>query len=276
MKPNKPMIIALCIIGSLALLLIIPKLISSIQFNSEVKQLFSLSKPMADMQFSYAQLDGLPEPVQLYFKLVMKENQPYISYARLSHNGQFKTGLDKDWIKIEGEQYFTTQKPGFIWRGSTTLFTARDMYIGDKGRLVVSILSLINIVDAKGEQYNQGELLRWLAESVWFPTNLLPSENLGWTPIDSHNAKLTFNYQNLSLVYKVTFNEKGEISQMETKRYMNETHLETWIGRMSDYKELNGILVPTKIEALWKLEKGEFSYAKFNIIKIEFDIAEKF
>ncbi len=71
----------------------------------------------------------MPEPVQRYFNYALKEGQPYISYARITHDGQFKTGLDKGWINIKGEQYATTEKPGFIWKGTTTMFIARDMYI---------------------------------------------------------------------------------------------------------------------------------------------------
>ena len=85
---------------------------------------------------------------------------------------------NKDWVNIKGEQYFTTEKPGFIWKDTTRLFVARDMYIADKGRLIATLFSLYNVVDAKGENYNEGELQRWLAESVWFPTNLLPGNNL--------------------------------------------------------------------------------------------------
>ena len=45
---------------------------------------------------------------------------------------------------------------------------------------------------------------------------------------------------------------------------------------MADYKEINGVIVPMQAEVIWKLEKGEVSYAKFNVKKIEFDTAEKF
>ena len=90
--------------------------------------------------------------MQRYFKYVLKERQPYISYAGITHDAQFKTGLDKDWINIKGEQYATTEKPGFIWKGTTSMFTPRDMFIADKGRLVISLFSLYNVVDAKGEQ----------------------------------------------------------------------------------------------------------------------------
>lgn len=156
------------------------------------------------------------------------------------------------------------------------MFTARDMFIAGKGRLVVSLFSLFNIVDGKGDKYNQGELLRWLSESIWFPTNLLPSEKLQWSPIDSQTAKLTFIYNELSLFYIVTFNEIGEITQLETKRYMDEKNLETWMIKLSNYKELNEIIVPTTAEAMWILQKGNYSYAKFNLTELVYNKREKF
>jgi hypothetical protein len=269
------MITTLLILGLLILMLVIGKINLSIQFKKEVKELFSLSKNISGKTFSHRQLAGVPEPVERYFKHVLKEGQPYISYASITHDGLFKTGLDKGWIKIKGEQYATTEKPGFIWKGSTAMFTARDMYIADKGRLVVSLLSLYNIVDAKGEQYNQGELLRWLGESVLYPTNFLPGERLEWSAIDSKSAKLTFNYNGLSLFFIVIFNEAGEIIQMETKRYMDKTKLETWVIKCAGYKEMNNVFVPSTFEVLWRLTIGDYPYAKFKIKTIAYNKPEK-
>lgn len=246
------------------------------KFNNEVKQLFSQSSAVSGRTFRYKTLTGLPEPVQRYFKYALKDGQPYINSARLMHSGQFKTGQDKGWVNIKGEQYFTTFKPGFIWKGTTTMFTARDMFIEDKGRLVVSLFSVFNLVDGKGEEYDQGELLRWLGESVWFPTNLLPGDRLTWKAIDMNKAKMTFSYNGLSLNYIVSFNETGEITQLETKRFMGEKRSETWIGKVSDYKEINGIKVPTVIEAIWRLEHGDYSYAKFTVTRLEYNKPEKF
>jgi hypothetical protein len=58
---------------------------------------------------------------------------------------------------------------------------------------------------------------------------------------------------------------------METERYMDDKKMATWIIKIADYKEVNNVLVPTKFEVLWRLEKGDFVYAKFNIKKIEYD-----
>ena len=270
------MIIFLSVVALLVIILIVGRINLSIQFHKQVKKLFSQSKNISDKRFKQEQLVGLPEPVQRYFKHVLKDGQPYISYARITHDGQFKTGVDKDWVNIKGEQYATTGKPGLIWKGKTTMFVARDMYIADKGRLIVTLFSLINIVDGQGAQYDQGELTRWLGESVLYPTNLLPGERLQWSAIDARSAKLNFSYSELSLFYIVTFNDDGEIVQLETKRYMDKEKLETWIIKLANYKEVNGIIVPTSFEVLWRLPEGDLSYAKFNLKKIEYNNPKMF
>ena len=266
----------LSILGLVLLVLFIAKIASSIQFSKEVKGLFAQSKSIFDHTFHENILVNLPEPVQRYFKHTLKEGQCYISCARIKHEGRFKTGPYKDWINIKGEQYATTGKPGFIWKGTTSMFTARDMYISDKGRLVVALFYLYNIVDANGERYDQGELLRWLGESILYPTNLLPDERLKWFEIDSNSAKMTFEYKRLSLFFVVTFNQMGEIIQLETKRYMDEKNLETWIIKAANYKEINNVFIPTAFDVLWRLDNGDFSYANFNITEVEYDKPEKF
>lgn len=271
------MILTSAIIGLLLLILLVGKINLSIKFGKQVKALFTQSKSISDQRFHKTQLDNLPEPVQRYFNHILKEGQPFISYVRIKHEGQFKANLDKGWMNIKGEQYATTEKPGFIWKGTTAMFVARDMYISNHGRLIVTLLSVYNIFDAKGkEKYDIGEILRWLGESILYPTNFLPGGRLQWFPVDSNTAKLTFNYNGLSLFFKITFNEIGEITEMETKRYMGEDNLETWIIKATNYKELNNVIIPTVFDVLWRLDRGDFSYAKFNITEVEYNKPEKF
>src|SRR5688572_38504 len=196
---RKLMMILLSLVGFILAALIIGRVALSIQFHNQVAELLSKSISRTNRTYSKDQLVGLPQPVQRYFRHVLKEGQPYITTVRFTHDGLFKTAVDKDWVDIKGEQYVTTETPGFIWKGTTSLFTARDMYISDKGRLTVSLFSVVKVVDAKGSNYNEGELIRWLGESVLYPTNLLPNERLQWTMIDEWSARLTFTYNGLSL-----------------------------------------------------------------------------
>ncbi|MEO7523721.1 MAG: DUF6544 family protein, partial [Ferruginibacter sp.] len=138
MKSKKIMLYILIPSALIIIIFIIGKINLHIKFDREVKELFATSKNISDQLFHKDQLDSLPEPVQRYFKHILKEGQPYISYARIKHDGQFKTGLNKAWIDIKGEQYATTENPGFIWKGTTSMFVARDMYISDRGRLIAT------------------------------------------------------------------------------------------------------------------------------------------
>ena len=270
------MVITSSIVGVILMLFIFRRINATRVFNKEVKALFANATDTSTKRFYKRQLDKLPEPVQRYFNHILKDGQSYINYARIKHIGQFKTLINKDWVNIKGEQYATTQIPGFIWKGTTATFVARDMYMAKEGRLVVSLFSLFNVVNAKGEQYNQGELLRWLGESILYPTNFLPSDRLHWLPIDSKTAQLVFKYDGLSLFFKITFNEIGEITEMETKRYMNEKDRETWVIKATNYRELNDICIPTNFEVIWRLKTGDFSYAKFIITEVEYGTPEKF
>lgn len=247
------------------------------KFSSQVNDLFSQTEPIPHQRFSASQLDALPEPVKRYFNHVMEDGQIYVGYVRFKHDGYFKARLDKAWMKIKGEHYATLQTPGFIWKGTTLLFMARDLFMAGHGRLIVSLFSCLNIMDTRGkEKYDSGELLRWLGESILYPTNFLPSQRLHWLAMDETKAKLVYNYNGLSLFFIITFNAIGEITEMETKRFMGEGGLETWVIKASKYEKRNQVLIPTSFEVLWRLDKGDFSYAKFNILDIEYDIPEKF
>ncbi|WP_366069060.1 DUF6544 family protein [Flavobacterium sp.] len=230
---------------------------------------------MSTKIYNEKQLENLPEPVQRYFKLVLKNGQPYINSVGLTHNGFFKTDLKKDFIKIDGEQYFSAQKPQFIWKGETLMFTARDFFIVDKGGLIATLLNVYNIVDANGSNFDEGELQRWMGESVWFPTNLLPSEYVNWTAIDANAAKLSFKYKTTAFDFIVRFNDIGEIKEMEGYRFMSAAKKEKWVCKMANYQERSGVKIPISDQAIWRLKEGDQVYAKFEVQKIVYNISEK-
>ena len=266
----------LIIIGFILLVLLIGRINLELKFKQQVKTLFLSADKNFNKIYSEKQLEGLPIPVQRYFKYVLKDGQLYINSVRLTHNGFFKTDLKKDFIKITGEQYFSARKPQFIWKGVTTMFTARDFYIDDKGGLIATLLDLYNVVNAKGSSFDEGELQRYVAESVWLPTNLLPSEYIRWTAIDDNSAKLLFEYKTIAFDFIVRFNAIGEIIEIEGNRFMTANKKEKWVCKMGNYQERNGVKIPISDQAIWRLKDGDHVYAKFEVQKIEFNIAEKF
>jgi len=253
------------------MILLIPGIFSC----SKTDDLFESQIPLENKTYDSSSITDLPEPVQRYFNYALTDGQDYVNSLRLKHSGTFKTAKDRDWMDIKGEQYFIVNPPGFIWIGKTNAFTAIDKYIGGEGDLSVYLFGLVRIVKENGTEINQAELLRWLGESVWMPTNLLPAENKTWEAIDENSARLNFTYKDLNVYYIVTFDETGRITCLETERYL-EDKLTGWKGEVSNYTMHDGMMVPEDIEASWMLEDGKYTYARFHVEEFEFNKAEKF
>ena len=240
------------------------------QVRQDVADLFSQAETGLPQTYDPAQLAGLPAPVQRYFRHVLKPGQPYLRTVRLRHDGDFKTDLEKDWMPITGEEYFLADKPGYIWIGTTTWFSARDQYVAGQGSLTVRLLGTLPIVQGSGPAYNQGEILRWLAEAPWFPTSLLPGGRVRWSPVDDYSATLTLTDQGLTVSCLMIFNEQDELVRCQAQRYLDATHIETWVCRLSDYRDWHGLLVPTQGEAAWVTDGEEKPYARFTLRDIAY------
>lgn len=267
------MLVFISIIIILLFVVLIMLLSALSSFDRNVATLLTHSKPL-NKRFLLAEIAHLPKPVKSYFNHVLTDGQPYISYLQIKHKGRFKTGIDKAWESIEGVEYFTVEKPGFVWKGRTKNFTALDQYVNRKGNLKVFLFFFLPVVNGNGNEFSQGELLRWLGECVWFPTALLPNENLNWEPIDDYTAKLVYRHKDVLVYYMVTFNEAHEIIQLMTQRYMGNNELETWVGKLSNYKRVNNMLIPATIKASWKLDNGDFNYAVFYLNEVAYDLSK--
>jgi hypothetical protein len=151
----------------------------------------------------------------------------------------------------------------------------KDEFIDGKGNFQIKLLSLFTVVDTRGSESDESELLRWLAETPWFPTSLLPSKYLHWEKINSSYAKAIIELGKLKTEVIFYFNEKGQIVKLNADRYRtvnNSYSKDKWIGYYRDYTKVNGMMIPKEIEAAWNLSSGdEFSYAKFNVTDIEYN-----
>jgi hypothetical protein len=98
----------------------------------------------------------------------------------------------------------------------------------------------------------------------------LPSEAVSWKAIDNNSATLCYNYHQLAIHFLVHFNTLGQITQMETQRFITADKKEKWVCKMMQYQLLNNVMVPTAVRAIWKLRTGDFCYAKFNITSINY------
>ena len=87
------------------------------------------------------------------------------------------------WMPVVAEQHVRIDRPGFVWTadvaaGPFLRLAGRVSYREGTGRMRILAQSLIPVVDAQGPQTDQGTLLRFLAELVWYPSAALAD----WRP----------------------------------------------------------------------------------------------
>ncbi len=228
-------------------------------------------------------LAGLPAPVQRYLRYAQVIGKEPIRSVRLKQKGSFRTSADGKWLPLIAEQYFTVNPPAFLWYGAIQAFplvtlTGRDVFFEGRGSLKIKLLSLVTVAEESGPETDQGELIRYLSETMWFPTAWL-SECLRWEAIDDTTARASLSHGGTSVSVDVHFDAEGQISHIAAQRYWEEDgnyELKAWWGVGSNYEERNGFVIPTQAEAIWKLPEGDFSYFRGEVTEIEYDVPEPY
>ena len=252
--------------------------------ENEIDELISEAKNIGVMTYSVKDIEGLPEPVQRYFRYALKDGQEYIRFASMKAVGKFRRPLQKQWTKMTTRQYFITKPLGMIFdafmkQNRVLWFDIRDKYYRKKGGMFVNMLSGFNVLNESDvEELNNTTFLRCIGEAVMFPTSLLPSEYIKWEPIDKDSAKAIVTDGNNKGIYKFYFNDAGEIVRYESddryERIGGKFQKAGSVAVRSHYKEIDGIKVPTKFlitrilpdgthEEFWK---GEVTDIQFNVL----------
>lgn len=266
----------------LALLIGISSFIANILFKhkvkKEVKKLFDCNPDNKKDVITKADIANLPACVQKWLERSDVIGKERIKTVRLKQKGFMRIKENGPWMQCNAEQYFTIDEPGFVWKAKVKMapllyFAGRDQYYEGKGHMLIKVLSLLPVVNSKGNEINQGTLLRYLAETQWFPTAAL-SNCIKWEEIDSHSARATMSYKGVTASGVFYFNDQRDPAKFVAKRYRElngKYELTDWETLTKEYKEFNGIRIPLKTDVIWKLETGDFNWFKCEITEIEYN-----
>lgn len=238
----------------------------------------------AAVRYSQADLSGLPAPVHRYFRAALTDDQRIVTGLNLTQSGTFNLGTaTPSWKSFTARQRFQTARPGFVWDARIMMFPGVpvrvvDAFIAGEGLLRPTILGLFNMGAQQGKgEIARGELMRHLAESVWFPTALLPSQGVIWTAIDDNSANATMTDGPVSVTLLFRFGADGLVASIHSdSRAMQvgkATVLMPWECRLSNVHTQNGMRVPMTGEVLYLTPEGERPYFKGTIQSLAYRFA---
>lgn len=235
----------------------------------------------SDRRVSKEDIEGLPAPVERYFEHVLGEGHAYVRAVRLRQRGEFRLGdANGSWRPLVATQYFSVCPPGFVWDATIDvlpLIPARvlDLYERGEGILRANLFSAFPVASAgPSPEMNSGELVRYLAEAVWFPTALVPTQGVEWEPIDDRSARATLEHRDVTASLVFHFDDRDEVARVTTERYRQEDNsYAPWTGYFRDYEVRNGLRIPTAAEVEWNLPDGDLRYWRARIEAIDYRTA---
>lgn len=246
--------------------------------DNELQTFYSglvITKPATVSQEKIA---SLPAVVQRWLIHAQVPGKPTALKVQLQQKGVMRSKPDGVWMPVTARQYFRTDKPGFIWVADVKAFplihlAGRDRYENGQGNMLIKILSLLPMLNSNGPEIDQGSMLRYLGEIVWFPTAAL-SEYISWEEIDANTAKATMTYGGVTASGLFHFNEAGDMVSFEAQRYYDRkggTTLEKWLIEAKAYQEWNGIRMPVAFDVTWKLKEGDFTWFRLEVSEIYYN-----
>ena len=203
------------------------------------------------------EIDGLPAPVQRYFRAVLKDGQPLIEAATFELAGTINMSeTGENWKPFTSWQRAIVHRPGFLWNGRVAMLPGiaahvHDSYIAGVGTLRAAMLGLFTVAEVQGGgEIARGELMRYFAEMAWYPTALLPSQGVRWEAVDDHsaNATLVDGLINLTLLFR--FDDADWITAIHADARGSgvgtDMVLLPWDCSVSNYQLRHGMMVPTR------------------------------
>ncbi len=178
-------------------------------------------------------------------------------------------------------QYEGANPPGFVWWGRLKLFPglwvdARDRSQNGTGGMLIVAEALMPVVNRLGPELDQGAMLRLLSDFVLFPTALLDTRHVSWTPIDNSTAQITLTIGECSVSGVFTFGADALPTRFSAYRYFDDGKnlptLLAWSGEYLDYREVDdGMLVPFRYLGYWHKDGKAVPYVDFILERPEYD-----
>jgi hypothetical protein len=203
----------------------------------------------------------LPAPVARYLRWAMPQDLE-LDAVRLVQTGSLRTDAQSDrWMPFSATHLVVPRATGFVWIARVAVAPAihvgvRDAFVEGTGSGQVSVMSAFTVsADGGTPEMNSGSLHRYLAEAVWYPTALLPSDKLRWSGVDANRAIATLSDHGVSVALEFRFGHGGEVTGIYTPgrwgSFDGGYRQVAWEGHFREYEMHYGMIVPMEGEVGW-------------------------
>jgi hypothetical protein len=168
--------------------------------------------------------------------------------------------------RFSATETFDTEAVAFCWKARFQIvgplaISVTDFYDGGDGGIEVRVLG-VPVQRKRGAEMAEGEAFRYLAEIPWVPQAIAANSQLEWRELDQRRVEVATRVREKRVAVQLTFDENDHIVETRAERPRSEAGnaVTPWIGTYSAYREVSGVVIPTRGEVGWGLSTGLFTY----------------
>lgn len=252
-------------------------------YNKDVSTALEQTTSLEKEILTKDDIKHLPDAVQKYLINTGALGKEKVNNMRVVTEGEFKTDPKREWSRMKTTQYNFFAEPTRIYFIKLKMFglpvIGLHSYSNATASMLIKLGGLVTVADSKGQEMNKAETVTVFNDMCLLAPASLIDDRIKWEVINEHTVKAYFNNKGYTISAELSFNDKGQlINFVSDDRFYSPTgktyQKVRWSTPVKEYKEINGMNLPTYGEAIWHFPEGDYSYARLNIKEIDYNCSE--
>jgi len=253
------------------------------KYRNAVLRAFEITRGIKPTVLTEADIQHLPGAVQKYLRLAGVVGKEKIINFRAEFLGGIRSGPGEKYMSLRSVQYNFIENPTRLFhivaKKMGVLAIGNHIYLDQKATMLIKILGLFTVSDAKGWQMDQGETVTVFNDMCFLAPASLIDKRIEWKEIDEQSVSARFTNGGISITAMLFFNGKGELvnfisnDRFETtdgKNYFNYP----WSTPVLSYTDINGYHLPSGAKLIYKHPDEDFCYGEFTLVSLEYNCTE--
>jgi hypothetical protein len=227
-----------------------------------------------------ADIQHLPGIVQKYLFLTGSIGKEKVLNFRAEFKGGIRSKSTEEFMPLKSVQYNFTDKPTRLFyivaRKKGIQAKGIHLYRDQTAIMLIKLLGLFTVADAKGKEMNQGETVTLFNDMCFMAPASLIDRNIEWKVIDRNTVEARYTNGKITIGATLFFNEKGELVNFLSNDRYETTDGKTyknypWFTPVTGYINIKGYRLPSGAKLIYKHPEEDFCYGEFNLIDIEYN-----
>jgi hypothetical protein len=192
-----------------------------------------------------------------------QESARRVRAIKTIQRGEMRASPTAKWMSFTAEEVVDCTHSCFRWSARFGPMVVTDAYEESRGHLAIRLGGLLPLKRYTGPEFDKGEIQRYLASAMYCPPILLNHQTLDWKVVGENALRVRDLLDPTGATVDLEIGDDGRFVGCRADRPRmvgKQTVLTPWSGRVSEFREWEGMRVPSHLEVSWQLKDGAFTY----------------